>query len=130
MLDFSKPMQTREGRPARFIGRGFWNGPGCGPLLFAVDCDGVERLAFREEDGRYPKCYRGGEEQSMWDIVNVGPDVVVIVLGGNAHVAQMKLGMSVEIRDYDVEVFSEDPENGILRDNHGRLYQCSHYSCS
>ncbi|MGJ4953114.1 hypothetical protein [Bradyrhizobium sp. HKCCYLS20291] len=121
MLDFSKPMQTREGRRARLIGRGFWNGDGCGPLLFAVDDMGIERLAFREEDGRYPKMFRGDADASIWDIINApSPEnlVIVQVKEGLAVITQVPDNIVVKVMDYDIEGV---PTKELIEDENGKM---------
>ncbi|MGJ4945139.1 hypothetical protein ACQR1W_31580 [Bradyrhizobium sp. HKCCYLS1011] len=121
MLDFSKPMQTREGRPARLIGRGYWNGPDCGPLLFAISFDGIERLGYREEDGRYPKSLRGPDHSSIWDIINAPtPDnlVIVQVKEGLAVITQVPDSVVVKVMDYDVEGMDE---SSLIRDEEDKL---------
>jgi hypothetical protein len=123
MLDFSKPMQTREGRPVRLIGKGFYNGD-CGPLLFAVSFDGIERLGYREEDGRYPKSLRGNDEESPWDIINSPtPDSMVIVLlrSGMATISRVPRGVVVKLMDYDVHPEDEN----LIEDEEGKLCDVS-----
>ncbi|WP_315729874.1 hypothetical protein [Bradyrhizobium sp. SZCCHNRI2010] len=121
MLDFGKPMQTREGRPARLIGRGFWNHD-CGPLLFAISFDGVEKLGYRDEDGRYPRSLRGCEEQSRWDIINSPtPDkmVIVQVRRGMAEITQVPDGVVVKLMDYDVH--DDEDRHDLITDETGKL---------
>jgi hypothetical protein len=120
MLDLTKPMQTREGCPARLIYDGMHN-HAYGPLVFAIKHeDGVERIGFRSSEGKYPGCF-ATTPNDKWDIVNAPtPDnmVIIAIEKGMPYVNQVPDGVVVKIMDYDVDGIDED---GLIKDENDRL---------
>lgn len=116
MLDLTKPMQTREGLPARLIYDKLDHE--YGPLVFAVMNEhGIERIGYRDAEGRYPEALRGGLATSPWDIINSPtPDnmVIVEVRNGMVDVTQVPDGVVVKVMDYDVDTTDADNPDLIV----------------
>jgi hypothetical protein len=100
MLDFSKPLQTRSGYPARLVYDQFITHP-YGPLVFAITHpDGIERLGFRRADGAYPipAC------SNQWDIVHaVKRDVIITIVDGMIDIRSLPADVKVTVLDFDID---------------------------
>lgn len=125
MLDLTKPMQTRHGYPARLIYDQHKHE--YGPLVFAIlHPDGMEKLGYRDAEGRYPRSLASMPEHlpadypSDWDIISAPiPDnmVIVAIERGMAAVTQVPDGVVVKVMDYDVDGIDED---ALIRDEHDK----------
>jgi hypothetical protein len=102
-------MQTRHGYPARLIFDQHKHE--YGPLVFAiVHPEGVEKLGFRDAEGRYPRAIVNpmADFESVWDIINAPTPqamVIVTVKHGCVDVTQVPDGTVVKVMDYDIEGF-------------------------
>lgn len=119
MLDISKPMQTRHGYPARLIFDQHKHE--YGPLVFAIlHPEGVEKLGFRDAEGRYPKRFAEAlSTESQWDIINAPTPqamVIVTVRQGCVDVTQVPDGTVVKVMDYDIDGFEDE----AIEDEHGK----------
>ena len=99
MLDFSKPLQTRSGYPARLVYDQFTTHP-YGPLVLAImHPDGVERIGYRKVDGSYPIPDSGDQ----WDVINHPPLVQIEIHSGMVWVTSIPDGVAVRVRDFDID---------------------------
>jgi hypothetical protein len=99
MLDFSKPLQTRSGYPARLVYDQFITHP-YGPLVFAImHPDGVERIGYRKVDGSYPIPDSGDQ----WDVINHPPLVQIEIHSGMVWVTGIPEGVAVRVKDFDID---------------------------
>jgi len=99
MLDFSKPLQTRSGYPARLVYDQFTTHP-YGPLVFAImHPDGVERIGYRKVDGSYPI----PDSSDQWDVINHPPLVQIEIHSGMVWVTGIPEGVAVRVKDFDID---------------------------